>query len=109
MLSNTVRVNGKDVRVESDLPSDVTAKALSSGLMEDWTRSIDPRIRVESIRLQNVDMFGPRVGFLKFSAEAYLDNNPYKIPGPETLVSLVIDEYCCRYCFCTGWCCGHFN
>uniref|UniRef100_A0A7S0QTJ3 Nudix hydrolase domain-containing protein n=1 Tax=Cryptomonas curvata TaxID=233186 RepID=A0A7S0QTJ3_9CRYP len=36
---------------------------------KDWCGSLDPEFLVKSILVQSVDMFGPRVGFLKFKAE----------------------------------------
>jgi len=44
-----------------------------------WASSLDPRFSVASIALQSVDMFGPRVGFLKFVATATFAGKP--VPG----------------------------
>ena len=36
---------------------------------KDWCGSLDPEFSLKSIIVQSVDMFGQRVGFLKFKAE----------------------------------------
>ena len=35
---------------------------------KEWCLNIDPEYIVQSIDVQSIDMFGPRVGFLKFKA-----------------------------------------
>jgi 8-oxo-dGTP pyrophosphatase MutT (NUDIX family) len=44
-------------------------KVLEMKAFKDWCGSLDPEFIVKSILVQSVDMFGPRVGFLKFKAQ----------------------------------------
>jgi 8-oxo-dGTP pyrophosphatase MutT (NUDIX family) len=47
-------------------PLDV-ALALASSPFTNWVRELDARFAVASICFQSIDMFGPRVGFVKFA------------------------------------------
>jgi hypothetical protein len=38
----------------------------------EWCRDLSPLLHVHTIHFQSVDMFGPRVGFLKFKVRASL-------------------------------------
>lgn len=46
---------------------------------KDWLASIEAPLVISSITIQSVDMFGPRVGFLKLMAEASLHGK--RVPG----------------------------
>jgi ADP-sugar diphosphatase len=48
---------------------------------QDWCKGIDDDFKVESIKIQSVDMFGPRVGFIKFSANITDRKSGVKLPG----------------------------
>ena len=53
----------------------------SSKQFKDWLASIDrERFNVRSVHFQSVDMFGPRVGFIKFKADVVDDNGKF-VPG----------------------------
>lgn len=45
---------------------------MATAVFKDWVASIDkdPRLFVEDIHVQSLDMFGPRVGFVKFMANS---------------------------------------
>jgi len=62
-------------------PSCDISMALSSPLLLDWKANIErnPAISITSVHIQSIDMFGPRIGFMKFSAEAFVDG--IKVPG----------------------------
>ena len=49
-------------------------KPANTAVFKDWVASIeaDERLFVTAVHIQNVDMFGPRVGFVKFTAAAKL-------------------------------------
>lgn len=59
-------------------PAAVSA-ALSSRIFRDWSSTLDARFSIASITLQSVDFFGPRVGFIKFIADASWAGR--KVPG----------------------------
>jgi len=46
-----------------------------------WLDNLDERYDVKSITLQSVDMFGPKVGFIKFEAEVYDRTTGEKMPS----------------------------
>lgn len=52
------------------LPPVTVAAALACRPFQDWACALDPRYSIASITLQSVDFFGPRVGFVKFIADA---------------------------------------
>jgi ADP-sugar diphosphatase len=47
-------------------------KVLEYSVFQDWVASIDQdsRLFIENIHVQSLDMFGPRVGFIKFQSTA---------------------------------------
>jgi len=47
---------------------------------QDWCNGVDEEFNVKQIKIQSVDMFGPRVGFLKFDADVS-DKDGQKIPA----------------------------
>ena len=51
------------------IPKDVLDKAVASKPFQDWLASVGERYVVKGVKFQSVDMFGPRVGFIKFVAE----------------------------------------
>jgi ADP-sugar diphosphatase len=55
--------------------------AISSAPFKNWLASMDrERFDVRSIHIQSVDMFGPRVGFIKLKADVVGENGKF-IPG----------------------------
>ena len=79
-MSNSTpnQVNGIPVTAENGI--DVKA-ALAAKPFTDWLASVDTtRFTVNSIHFQSVDMFGPRVGFVKFKC-AVTDSQGNFIPG----------------------------
>jgi hypothetical protein len=78
---STVRINGVDVpvvaatpAVEPDLP-----KVLAAKIFHEWAAGMDPELNVKEVAVQGVDMFGPRVGFIKFSASVEFHGK--RVPG----------------------------
>ena len=62
---------GLSIPVFAPTLSPVTvASALACRPFKDWAADLDPRFSIASITLQSVDFFGPRVGFVKFIADA---------------------------------------
>ena len=55
------------------------ALALASAPFAAWARELDPRFDLTSIHFQCVDMFGPRVGFIKFAVACTFQGKP--VPG----------------------------
>jgi ADP-sugar diphosphatase len=76
--SHAIKVLGKDVVVTAREGIDI-ATALASSQLQDWARSVQEGLDVRRVHIQDVDMFGPRVGFVKFKADVFVDDT--QIPG----------------------------
>lgn len=84
MSEVTVVIRGKNVSVT--LPADVEPVMFSSMLkvykpFREWCEEIDENLDVRGLTVQSVDYFGARIGFLKFSAEAYSKIHGQRVPG----------------------------
>lgn len=68
----TVNIHGSAVPVTAQLG--ITAahveKVIACAPFLDWIRDMDPELVVANIEIQSVDMFGDRVGFVKFRCNA---------------------------------------
>jgi ADP-sugar diphosphatase len=62
------------------IEQDVQDKAIASKPFQDWLASVTDRFVVKGVKFQSVDMFGPRVGFIKFVADV-TDTSGKFIPG----------------------------
>ncbi len=71
-------INGATVMISG--PEDNLQKAIDSTIFRNWITGLDPRFIVKAITIQAVDMFGPRVGFIKFVADVVDDAGSF-IPG----------------------------
>ena len=65
-------VDGKKTKVPlvtEDLRVDLQ-KVLEAQVFVDWVASVDkdPQLFIAEIEVQSVDMFGPRIGFIKFKS-----------------------------------------
>ena len=79
-MTFNVVINTQEVPIIADgIPDENIIKVINSTPFTNWITTLDKRFVVSKITLQNVDMFGPRVGFIKFSADATFDNE--KIPA----------------------------
>ena len=60
-------------------------KVLEYSVFQDWVASIDQdsRLFIENIHVQSLDMFGPRVGFIKFKSTAKVN-----VGGEKGLISV---------------------
>lgn len=74
----TIAIHGTPVPITAPVGLDPTL-ALGFRPFQQWAASLDPRFSVSAIALQSVDMFGPRVGFLKLVATATFAGRP--VPG----------------------------
>mmetsp|Transcript_10490 Transcript_10490/g.15759 ORF Transcript_10490/g.15759 Transcript_10490/m.15759 type:complete len:257 (-) Transcript_10490:113-883(-) len=80
-----VEIHGKKCPVvfnTSAVKEDHVQKAIAYSPFQDWLREInsDKRFVVKKIEFQGIDMFGPRVGFIKFKADIYNEENSF-LPG----------------------------
>ena len=82
-------VDGKKTKVPlvtEDLRVDLQ-KVLEAQVFVDWVASVDkdPQLFIAEIEVQSVDMFGPRIGFIKFKSRALLnlggDEGMVEVPG----------------------------
>lgn len=62
------------------LHADKWAKIKEMEAFKNWCATVDPEVTIKSITIQGVDMFGSRVGFLKFESVA-VDKDGDKIAG----------------------------
>ncbi len=60
-----------DVPVTGEPGIDLT-KVVEAQVFQDWKKNIDadPKLFIEKVHVQSLDMFGPRVGFIKFLSTA---------------------------------------
>ena len=88
----TVEMNGLDgARTKVPLTTeDLTVdlqKVLEADVFREWVASIDAdeKLFVTAIEVQSVDMFGPRIGFIKFKSRALVniggDEGVVEVPG----------------------------
>lgn len=81
----------KDVPVTAEIGVNLPL-VLESTVFKDWVKAVDkdPKLFIISVHIQGVDMFGPRIGFIKFKARAQLDlggeegengNGMIEVPG----------------------------
>jgi hypothetical protein len=78
------------VTVLSSVSPTVAQAALDSEVFKTWCKRCEvekdgKRIELDSVEIQNVDMFGPRVGFLKIRADSTLvdgiTHHKHRLPG----------------------------
>jgi ADP-sugar diphosphatase len=79
MAAITTQIHGLDVPVTAEPGIRNIDSCLNAAPFLDWKTALDPSIQITDIHLQSVDMFGERVGFLKFKANALRNGLP--IPG----------------------------
>ena len=68
---------------------------------KDWGREFDSSLTVDKILVQNIDMFGPKVGFVKFKADVRdKDRNIPSIVfmrgGSVAILPVFVDELTCK-------------
>lgn len=61
----TVTIHGKEVKLVAEPGIDVR-KVISAKPFQEWLEKLDKEIHISQIHFQSVDMFGSRVGFIKF-------------------------------------------
>jgi ADP-sugar diphosphatase len=59
----------------------VARKAIEHPPFVEWLKGLGQRYEVRSITLSSVDMFGSKVGFIKFQAEVYDRTTNERMPG----------------------------
>jgi len=86
------RFRSRDIPVShlSSVNLDTAKRALESIPFKTWMTRCEQEkdgkyIDLHSVEIQHVDMFGPRVGFVKINAESYLvdgvTNHKHRLPG----------------------------
>lgn len=74
----------------SSISREVAQLALDSEVFKTWSKRCErakggKRLEVHSVEIQHVDMFGPRVGFVKINAESLLVDGAtdfrHRLPG----------------------------
>jgi ADP-sugar diphosphatase len=76
----TVPLTSEDVTIDLQ-------KVLDAQVFKDWVEAVDndPLLFIAEIEIQSVDMFGPRVGFIKFKSRAQVnvggDEGVVEVPG----------------------------
>jgi 8-oxo-dGTP pyrophosphatase MutT (NUDIX family) len=83
MTSANIICQNKIVPVTSSVNSDILSKAIASRPFVDWLGRMNQQVNVmklHNVNIQAVDMFGPKVGFIKFVADV-TDKDGDKLPG----------------------------
>ncbi|XP_062112707.1 nudix hydrolase 14, chloroplastic-like, partial [Humulus lupulus] len=87
-------------------PSQVTGSAIDSSLFKQWLKNIESEtgilsggdLSLEQVLIQGVDMFGKRIGFLKFKADVLDKSTGKKVPGivfargPAVAILILLDS-----------------
>lgn len=64
------KIDSLPIVADAAVSQELLAKAVADPRFKAWLESVDDRYLVKTVRVQNVDMFGPvKVGFIKFSAD----------------------------------------
>lgn len=79
----TIQIHDANVPVtfESNIEEKARVAVLAYSLFKNWARDLDPRFFVRNVTIQSVDMFGPRVGFIKFKADLTSRNKDGRSDG----------------------------
>eukprot|EP00004_Rigifila_ramosa_P002839 TRINITY_DN128_c0_g1_i1.p1 TRINITY_DN128_c0_g1~~TRINITY_DN128_c0_g1_i1.p1 ORF type:complete len:381 (-),score=93.28 TRINITY_DN128_c0_g1_i1:21-1163(-) len=77
-----IKIAGKDVPVTlaPGIPLAHAKAAVESRNFTEWVKNLDAKLTVKKIHIAAVDMFGPRVGFIKFNADI-VDAQGAMVPG----------------------------
>ena len=80
-MATTITIAEQQVVVECDPGITNPQPAIESKPFQEWKESIEGHkgLRVKKVTIQGIDMFGPRVGFVKFKADVELDGQ--FVPG----------------------------
>ena len=80
-MATTITIAEQQVVVECDPGITNPQPAIESKPFQEWKKSIEGHkgLRVTKVTIQGIDMFGPRVGFVKFKADVELDGQ--FVPG----------------------------
>lgn len=72
---SSIQFNGKQVKISAE-PSININIAIQSTQFTDWLVEVekDGKLDLHEVHFQSMDMFGPRIGFLKWKCTIYLDN-----------------------------------
>ncbi len=77
--SYSISIHGVDVPLVCSDASVDLSKVVACKPLSEWARSLDPALTVKEVVVQSVDMFGPRVGFIKFNA--HIEYHGRRMPG----------------------------
>src|SRR5205823_3858201 len=87
--NNTIDIAGTSVPVTA-LQNDINvASVLKFKPFKDWVSAISKEahsvkkkeLEIRKVEIQNVDSFGPKIGFVKFKVDARLIENGKNVPG----------------------------
>jgi ADP-sugar diphosphatase len=84
---NAIKGGRTQVPVTTDLIDVDLQKVLDAPVFKDWVEQVDkdPILFIASVDVQSVDMFGPRIGFIKFKTAALVnvggDEGIAQVPG----------------------------
>lgn len=94
-MSHTVTIANKTIPLTSSNLAIQFDKVLNFQPFKDWIATLDHELRthenevtVKSIELQSVDMFGSKIGFVKFKADIEFVDGGKKVPGVIFMVSM---------------------
>jgi ADP-sugar diphosphatase len=70
-----IQIGTAEVSVTAEQETIDLVESVNAAPFKEWVRTVEknPRMLVEKITIQSVDMFGPRFGFIKFKADVKVD------------------------------------
>lgn len=77
-MSTTVTINGTIIPIFADASINL-GLAIEFLPFKTWVSNVDPSIVISKIVIQNIDMFGPRIGFMKYQVFGNVNGIP--LPG----------------------------
>lgn len=80
ILMDKLIVNGKEVKITSE-PSLDLSLIKTFEPFQNWIKNLDENLVLNSIHFQSMDMFGKRLGFLKFKSDIIRKDTGKRVPG----------------------------
>ena len=95
--SNTIDIAGTSIPVTASQTDIDVASVLEFKPFKDWVSAISKEtysakkkeLELRQVEIQNVEYFGPKIGFIKFKVDARLVENGKPVPG---IVFMVINN-----------------
>ncbi|RUS30689.1 nucleoside diphosphate-sugar hydrolase of the mutt family [Jimgerdemannia flammicorona] len=87
-MSHTITIANQTISLTSTNPDIQLDKVLDFQPFKDWIATFDreqrdhkTKVTIKGVEVQSVDMFGPKIGFVKFKTDVEFVDNGKKVPG----------------------------